>query len=110
MNEAMKLSKQRWQPPRVSKLSVRETRNTNGDDSDTGAIGGIFLVDPVGKPTEMSIPADDVTRVLDFLRSISSSPEKLEEAIFKPEEAMANAGLTSKGIKIAKRVLTYLGS
>jgi hypothetical protein len=52
----------------------------------------------------------DVTRENGALRviPISSSPEKFEAAVFRPDEAMANVGLTKAQIRIAKGVFGHL--
>jgi hypothetical protein len=97
-----------WEGPAMTELSVRETKAVNGSDSDAQS-GGVFIVEAPDKaPTKIAIPADDSARVRDFLKAISSSPEKLEAAIFEPEEEMVSAGLTKNQIRIAKRVLTHL--
>ena len=98
-----------WEAPRAGELSVRETRADDGGDSDTLG-GGIFIFNAPVKPQtgRLSISADDRARVNDFLRAISSSPEKLEAAVFRPDEAMASVGLTKGQIKIAKVILSHM--
>lgn len=101
----------RWETPRITALSVRATRATNGSDTDAQG-GGVFLFEgpvnpPTGKWGEISGP--DKARVAEFLHSVSSSPDNLHAAIIKPNEAMERAGLTKDQIKIARGVLTHLG-
>jgi hypothetical protein len=102
-------SKCGWEAPRVTELSLRETRSDDGGNSDTVG-GGIFIFDEPAKPPKgkLSISADDRARVVDFLRAISSSPEKFEAAVFRPDEAMAKVGLTKAQIRIAKGVFGHL--
>jgi hypothetical protein len=99
-----------WEAPRVTGLSIRETRSDDGGNTDTLG-GGIFLFDAPVKPPKgrLKISEEDRGRVADFLHSISSSPEKLEAAVFKPNDAMASAGLTKDQIRIAKGILSHLG-
>ena len=102
-------TKRNWETPHATEFSIRQTRSENGGNTDTlGA--GIFLFDePVKPPTgRLKISADDRARITDFLRAISSSPEKLEAAAFRPDEAMASVGLTKGQIKIAKGILSHL--
>jgi hypothetical protein len=99
-----------WEAPRVTELSIRQTQNDDGGNTDTLG-GGIFLFDaPVKPPSgKLRISEDDRARVADFLHVISSSAEKLEAAVFRPDEAMATAGLTKDQIRIAKGILSHLG-
>jgi len=102
-------TKHNWEAPNAAELSIRETRSDDGGNTDTNS-GGIFLFDePVKPPTgRLKISADDRARVTDFLRAISSSPEKLEAAVFRPDEAMASVGLTKGQIEIARGILSHL--
>jgi len=102
-------TKRNWEAPHAAELSIRETRNDDGGNTDTLG-GGIFLFDEPVKPPKgrLKISPDDRARVNDFFRAISSSPEKLEAAVFRPDEAMANVGLTKGQIKIAKGILSHL--
>jgi hypothetical protein len=106
----MKYTKGNWEAPLAIKHSIRETRSDDGGNSDTLG-GGIFLFDAPVKPPQgrLSISEDDRARVAEFLHAISSSPEKLEAAVFKPDEAMASGGLTKDQIRIAKGILSHLG-
>jgi hypothetical protein len=98
-----------WEAPRVTALSIRETRNDDGGNTDTNH-GGIYIFDAPTKPPKgrLTISPDDWAGVTEFLRAISSAPEKLETAVFRPDEAMASVGLTEDQIKIAKGILSHL--
>jgi hypothetical protein len=98
-----------WEAPCVTELSIRETKSDDGGNTDTLG-GGIFLFDAPVKPPKgrLTISEDDRARVTEFLRAISSSPEKLEEAVFRPKEAMASAGLTKDQIRITRGILSNL--
>ena len=66
---------------------------------------------PVKPPArKLSISAENKARVLEFLRYISSSAEKLDAAVADPKEAMEKVSLTKDQILITKALLTYLGS
>jgi hypothetical protein len=101
--------KRKWIAPSFNMLSVKETRATNGSDSDAQG-GGVFLHESPDKPPKkIGIPPNDGERIRDFLRAISSSQDKLEAAIFDTETAMTDMGLTENQIKMAKRILQQLG-
>jgi hypothetical protein len=104
-------TKRDWIAPSVRELSVRATGNVNGSDTDQQG-GGIFLFQEPPQPPAGrwgAIPSGDKRRVLDFLQSISATPEKLDAAVKNPDDAMTAAGLTEDQSKIARGVLSHLG-
>ena len=100
-----------WEAPRFEKMSLRETRATNGDDEDEG-LGGIFLfLDPVRPPKRnwKLISADDKTQALEYIRAISSSPEKLQHAMAKPADSMTEFELSESQKEVVKGIFLLLG-
>lgn len=98
-----------WETPKLVERSIRETRSDDGGNTDTLG-GGIFLFDEPVKPPRgrMTISEADRSRVAEFLREISSAPDRLEAAVFNPSEAMEKSGLTKDQIRIAKGILSHL--
>ena len=54
---------------------------TNGDDSDSAAHWGVWLVNELGTPTKLETTAPALARVLQFFQHFSSGPQELEAAV-----------------------------